>query len=607
MRINKFIILHKNLILQIILAIFYTLSSTSIYAQGFTDIDPINDFSVSTISSEKPQSKVWKHEDAWWAVFPVVADSGDEQGSWLWRLEEGNEWKKWLWLESLSLNAKADALFDGDFTHILLFDGRYNSKLITLEYVSGDYQIKDPPGLISISYLGESVETATIDIDSYDRIWLAWESSGSIKVRYSIPPYDEDDWSSDINIGTTSGNNGDDICAITAFSGDKIGVLWSNQDAKQFQFKYREDSWLAEASWSDLEVAASDTFKKGVADDHINLATHSNGTIYAAVKTSFDTDEYPAVALLVRNPGGAWQFEAVKNKNGGTPTRPIALLKEEISGDIITVIYTRNDPTAGDDIMYKASYTDSFSFYPEDEGELLIPISSFRWNNATSTKQNFDDEVVILASETLPASSGGYEWTGVIASGITPTPVELVYFAGALDDNKVELHWRTETEVSNFGFDIERQVSISGWEKLGFVEGHGNSNSPKEYSFADYDITRAGTYKYRLKQIDTDGEFEYSYVITVYVGAPAAFYLSQNYPNPFNPSTKIDYSVPQASKVSLKVYDMLGREVASLVDEYKEIGTYSVTFDASNLAGGIYLYVISAGDFVQSKKMTYLK
>jgi hypothetical protein len=603
MRINITNTNNKYLNLKIYLIIFCSLFSFSIYAQGFTSITQISDITGSQQSGEKPQSKVWKYSDKWYAVFPVAANGIDEQGSWLWRLD-GSAWTKRLWLESSSLSAQADVVVDGDFAHVLLYEGASNSKFITLEYVSGAYQIKNPPGLVNLTSLGSSVETATIDIDSNNKIWLAWESSGNIKVRWSSPPYDTDDWSSDISIGTTSGNGGDDIGAVTAFGGNKIGVLWSNQDAKEFQFRYRFDN-NNEDVWQDMEVAASgSTPGAGVADDHINFAVHSNGTIYAAIKTSYDTNGEPAVALLVRSSGGTWQFVDVRYMNSGKiPTRPIALLNENVGTGILTVVYTQH--TSGDDIMYKSSYISLLSFDPGVNGEVLIENVPIDWNNVTSTKQNFDSEVVILAS----SYDFGLDqtWTSVIASGITPTPVELAYFAGTLNDNKVELNWLTETEVSNYGFDIERLVENSGWVKLGFVEGHGNSNSPKEYSFADYDISRAGQYKYRLKQIDNDGKFEYSYVITVYVGAPAAFYLSQNYPNPFNPSTKIDYSVPEGSKVNLKVYDILGREVASLVDEYKDIGTFTVTLDASNLPGGIYFYTISAGGFVETKKMSLVK
>ena len=85
------------------------------------------------------------------------------------------------------------------------------------------------------------------------------------------------------------------------------------------------------------------------------------------------------------------------------------------------------------------------------------------------------------------------------------------------------------------------------------------------------------------------------------------FQLSQNYPNPFNPTTSIEYQVASIEKVSIKVYDVLGREITTLVNEQKAPGNYSVTFDASDLSSGIYFYQINAGEFNQTRKMILMK
>jgi Secretion system C-terminal sorting domain len=188
-----------------------------------------------------------------------------------------------------------------------------------------------------------------------------------------------------------------------------------------------------------------------------------------------------------------------------------------------------------------------------------------------------------------------------------PTPVELVFFAGTLNGSNVELHWRTETEFNNYGFDIERTKDKSDWLTIGFVEGHGNSNSPKQYNFIDTDINQSGTYNYRLKQIDNDGTYEYSDVVNVEVGVPNNFYLSQNYPNPFNPETRIDFTLPEKQLVSLRVYNTLGELVGELVNEEREAGSYSVTFDASKLPSGVYIYRFQTSSFAANKKMTLLK
>jgi tartrate-resistant acid phosphatase type 5 len=186
-------------------------------------------------------------------------------------------------------------------------------------------------------------------------------------------------------------------------------------------------------------------------------------------------------------------------------------------------------------------------------------------------------------------------------------PVELVFLTANLNGNNIDLCWRTETEVNNYGFDIERTENKTNWQIIGFVEGNGNSNSPKQYNFSDTDIVQSGTYYYRLKQIDNDGTYEYSDVVNVEVDIPNKFYLSQNYPNPFNPETRIDFTLPKKQQVSLKIYNTLGELVGELVNEVKKAGSYSVTFNASNLPSGVYIYRLKSSGFVQNKKMTFLK
>jgi hypothetical protein len=194
-----------------------------------------------------------------------------------------------------------------------------------------------------------------------------------------------------------------------------------------------------------------------------------------------------------------------------------------------------------------------------------------------------------------------------------PLPVQLTSFTAGLYENKIKLNWSTATEVNNYGFDIERCVAqisnlCNNWEKIGFVQGHGNSNSPKDYTFVDANPP-AGKVLYKLKQIDFDGAFEYSKAVEVNVETPQEFRLAQNYPNPFNPSTVISYQLPMDGNVTLKVYDMLGKEVTTLVNEFQRAGSYNYQFSINNLqlSSGVYYYRLQSGNFVQTKKFIVMK
>jgi len=200
----------------------------------------------------------------------------------------------------------------------------------------------------------------------------------------------------------------------------------------------------------------------------------------------------------------------------------------------------------------------------------------------------------------------------------SPLPVELSSFSASVIGSNVKLIWRTDTEVNNYGFEVERTSPLPspyegeggtagrGWEKIGFVNGNGNSNSPKDYSFVDNRAT-TGTYSYRLKQIDNDGQFEYSKTIEVVIGTPKKFELSQNYPNPFNPTTTIKFTIPEAGNVKLTLFNILGQEVKTLISGFKESGVHTIDFNASELNSGIYIYKIESGSFIQTRKMTLLK
>jgi len=188
-----------------------------------------------------------------------------------------------------------------------------------------------------------------------------------------------------------------------------------------------------------------------------------------------------------------------------------------------------------------------------------------------------------------------------------PLPVELASFTAVTNRNNVTLNWATSKETNNQGFEVERTlVGANSWAKVGTVTGNGTTTETRSYSFTERVTT--GNYSYRLKQVDFNGNFEYHNLSSeVNVGVPSEFALSQNYPNPFNPSTKIDYDIAADGNVSVVLFDMSGREVAKLVNDFKPAGYYTVSFNASNLSSGMYFYRISASNFSQTKKMVLVK
>jgi len=199
-----------------------------------------------------------------------------------------------------------------------------------------------------------------------------------------------------------------------------------------------------------------------------------------------------------------------------------------------------------------------------------------------------------------------------IVGNAVPMPVELASFTANVISRDVKLNWTTATETNNAGFEIQRsQIENGNWTKAGYVTGNGTKTTLTNYIFEDKKLN-IGIYNYRLKQIDYNGNFEFHNLVnTVEVGAPNKFDISQNYPNPFNPTTKIDFDLPYDSKVSIKLYDMSGREVMTLVNETKTAGYYTVLMNGSNLSSGIYFYrFIAEGNgqnFVSAKKLILIK
>jgi hypothetical protein len=192
-----------------------------------------------------------------------------------------------------------------------------------------------------------------------------------------------------------------------------------------------------------------------------------------------------------------------------------------------------------------------------------------------------------------------------------PVPVELATFNYYINEYNVTLNWITASEINSNGFDIQRAKTlddnlISEWKSIGFINGKGTTTESSFYTYSDESL-QPGNYSYRLKIIDNDGSFEFSNIINIEIEAPVVYTLSQNFPNPFNPNTLIQYQLPEKGFVNLKVYDAIGVEVATLVNEVKEAGIHEISFDAASLTTGVYFYTLYSGNFVKTNKMLLLK
>lgn len=193
----------------------------------------------------------------------------------------------------------------------------------------------------------------------------------------------------------------------------------------------------------------------------------------------------------------------------------------------------------------------------------------------------------------------------------TVIPVELSSFRVRLNASLVRLEWTTATESNNYGFEVERRsTGEEVWRKIGFVKGHGTTQLAHGYHFADSQA-QPGENSYRLKQIDLDGGFTYSAVVSVMLQVPSKLELAQNYPNPFNPGTGIAFTLPDGAgeqRVRLAIFNLLGQKIRTLVDGTLEAGHHGVHWDGyddhgHNVVSGAYLYRLQMGSEVLTRKM----
>ncbi|AFH49868.1 BNR/Asp-box repeat protein [Ignavibacterium album JCM 16511] len=281
---------------------------------------------------------------------------------------------------------------------------------------------------------------------------------------------------------------------------------------------------------------------------------------------------------------------------------------DQTTGAIYIVFYDRRNTTGDATDVYVARSTnggESFTNFKVSQSS-FTPSSNIFFGDYTNIAA-FNKKVypiwMRLDGSTLSV------WTAVINDSLVFVPVELESFtASKLDDRKVFLSWQTASELNNRGFEVQRKFFNSDFVSIGFVDGKGTTSEKQYYNFTDTPF-EDGLYSYRLKQIDFDGKIQFSNEVEINLQTVSHLVLEQNFPNPFNNRTALRFATADSRWITLKLYDMLGREVLIVVNEILEPGLYEkeINFSEYNFPTGMYFYELNDGRSTIVKKLIYLK
>lgn len=332
-------------------------------------------------------------------------------------------------------------------------------------------------------------------------------------------------------------------------------------------------------------------------DDLVKLLEKNSGKWYTSFRMFVPTGKagyFNILSDFTFTTGGYWAFECYFDPNG--------IGRLQTGAGTTNFTWTPGQWNWVEVIVDLAANQAQFWMGGSQSGGTLV--LQWPWTNGSSTGTG---PLVIDAIDFFGATALDEMYVDDFYFGTsTNTPVELTSYTATSLGNEVTLNWSTATEMNNRGFEIERSSENGDFITVAFVEGKGTTTELQQYSYVDKNLT-PGVYAYRLKQLDFDGRYETFDAIEVNVTAPLAFELGQNYPNPFNPSTKIVYNIDKPGMVKLAVYNLLGEEMAVLANDLKEAGQHEVSFDASNLPSGSYIYKLESNGNVTAKKMLLTK
>jgi len=463
-------------------------------------------------------------------------------------------------------------------------------------------------------YSGNVYVTWT-EFDSYG----SGSSSDSSRIRFSRSTDQGLTWSPAVTISDVSGDcydsdNTDEGAVPTVGPNGEIYVSWAGPLGLVFDkstdggITWGTDKFVSDipGGWdfaipgiyraNGLPITACDTSSNSPYNGniYINWSDQRNGTDNTDVFFVKSTDG-----------GNTWTAPLKVNDDNTTRQQFFTWMTiDQTTGFIYCCFYDRRNTTGAATDVYVARSTDgggSFDNFKVSESS-FTPTSGVFFGDYT----NIAAYNRMVYPMWMRLSGSLSVWTAIIHDTTTVVPVELSSFDYAVYDGKVNLSWQTATETNNYGFEIQRSRNLNDWATIGYVEGNGTTTLPNKYNFTD-DPQVNGTYYYRLKQLDLSGEFQYSKTVEVDLRIIKDFVLEQNYPNPFNPSTTIGYELPNESDVVIKVFDVLGNEVTTLVNGRQQSGVHEVKFDGTKQGSGIYIYRMTVDNFTTTKKMILMK
>ncbi len=499
----------------------------------------------------------------------------------------------------------------GGNEHIYALNGR-NGQIIwqygdDINWSLGDFEAVD----VQRDFNGDNVEDVLAIADGneegtgYKRAYLFNGVNGNIIWEHYYPGPNPafgktiisiDDLNGDNlpDVVIAYGNNGITDQAVRALNGVNGQTLWTRQ-----MISYEPKELLElQLPGGNSDVIAAEYFNRIHRLNGTNgeiVWTYplgaSAGVIQIALINDLNNDQIPDVLIASFANNG---LNCLSGANGAQ----LWAWQMDYQFGVATIPDINNDGV--EEVLAAARYGNFYCI--SGNGDSLIYMHSFPgdWmysvNKIPSIDGNFSYEMLAGTRDGKVVCFSG---------GTVAVPVELTSFSSYVSNGNVTLNWSTSTETNNQGFEIERKTN-DNWEQIGFVPGSGTTTELRSYSFIDENIF-SGNFSYRLKQIDYNGQYEYSDVIEIEVGTPNEYALQQNYPNPFNPTTTISYSIKEKGLVTLKVFDILGKEIVTLVSEEQNAGLYSLEFKALNFASGIYFYTLNSGEFISTKKMILVK